>query len=139
MASVNKIILIGTVTGAPDARVLAGGTMMVSLKLETSAENETQTHDVTFYGRLGDIVMEYVRDGSLIFIEGKIRSNKYTDRNGTERQVTGIVAQKMQMFGRKREMLAETVDLFPEDNPYKKAKEGSSQPPDLSKFDYDDW
>ncbi len=140
MASVNKIILIGTVTAAPDSRVLAGGSTMTSLKLETTVDSETESHDVTFYGRLGEIVCEYVREGSVIFVEGKIRSRKYEDRNGKERLVTGIVAQKMQMFGRKKENdVAEAFDLFPEGNLYKKAREGSTRLPDLSSFDYDDW
>ena len=139
MASVNKIILIGTVTTAPDSRVLAGGSMMASLRLETTVEGETESHEVTFYGRLGEIVMEYVREDSVIFVKGKIRSRKYEDRNGTERLSTGIVARKMQMFGRKKEDISVAADLFAEDNPYKKAREGSSIPPDLSRFEYDDW
>ena len=139
MASVNKIILIGTVTSAPDFRVLGSGSMMVSLKMETVFEDESQSHDVTFYGRLGEIVTQYVEEGSLIYVEGKLRSGKYEDKAGTERLVTGIVAQKMQMLGRKKEDDVGTGDLFSADNPYKKAKEGTFDPPDLSKFDYDDW
>ena len=107
--------------------------------METVFEDESQSHDVTFYGRLGEIVTQYVEEGSLIYVEGKLRSRKYEDKAGTERLVTGIVAQKMQMLGRKKEDDVGTVDLFSADNPYKKAKEGTFDPPDLSKFDYDDW
>lgn len=140
MASVNKILLLGTVTAAPDCRILGGGSMMVSLHMETADEKESESHQVTFYGRLGEIVMQYVGEGTLIFVEGKISSRRYEDRNGIVRQVTGIVARKMQMFGRKEDgVLPEADDLFPEDNPYKKAREGTSSPPDLSTFDYDDW
>ncbi len=139
MASVNKIILIGTVTAVPDSRVLAGRSMVVSLRLETKTENDSETHDVTFYGRLGEIVMEYVRQGSMIFVEGKIRSRLYEDKKGIKRQVTDIVAQKMLMLDRKKEDVDQLEDLFPADNPYKKAREGASQLPDLSRFDYDDW
>lgn len=102
MASVNKIILLGTVTTAPDFRVLSGGSMMVSLRMETTVGEETESHDVTFYGRLAEIVMQYVAEGSVIFVEGKIRSRQYRDKNGVKRLVTDIVSQKMQMFGREK-------------------------------------
>ncbi len=139
MASVNKIILLGTVTTAPDFRVLSGGSMMVSLQMETTVGKETESHDVTFYGRLAEIVMQYVAEGSVIFVEGKIRSRQYRDKNGVKRLVTDIVSQKMQMFGRKKDMVSDTDDLFSKDNPYKKAREGRGDPPDLSRFEYDDW
>ena len=106
MASVNKIILLGTVTTAPDFRVLSGGSMMVSLQMETTVGEETESHDVTFYGRLAEIVMQYVAE---------------------------------QMFGRKKDIVSDTDDLFSKDNPYKKAREGRGDPPDLSRFEYDDW
>lgn len=139
MASVNKIFLLGTVTTAPDFRVLTGGSLMVSLKMETGDEEETESHGVTFYGRLAEIVMQFVAEGTLIFVEGKIRSRKYRDKNGVERLVTDIVSQKMQLFGRKKEIVSDANDLFSKENPYKKAREGRSAPPDLSRFDYDDW
>ena len=139
MASINKIILLGTVTTVPDFRVLAGGSTMVSLCLETTVDSETQSHDVTFFGRLGNIVMQYVTKGSLIYVEGALRSRQYPPQKGVRRLVTGIVAQKMQMLDRKKEVADAANDLFPKDNFYKKAKEGSIDPPDLSTFGYDDW
>lgn len=139
MASVNKIILLGKVVTAPDFRVFSGGAMLVSLQLETVFEDEVQSHDVTFYGRLGEIVMEYVAEGSLIYVDGKMRNRHYHDRNGIERVSTGIVAQKMQILQRRKDAISETSDLFQADNAYKKAKEGLFDPPDLSKFDYDGW
>ena len=75
----------------------------------------------------------------MIFVEGKIRSRRYRDKNGVERLVTDIVSQKMQMFGRKKEIVSEACDLFSKDNPYKKARDGSGDPPDLSRFEYDNW
>lgn len=135
MASVNKIILLGTVTTAPDFRVLSGGSMMVSLQMETTVGEETESHDVTFYGRLAEIVMQYVAEGSVIFVEGKIRSRQYRDKNGVERLVTDIVSQKCRCSDGKKISFPTRTIFFPKDNPYKKAREGRGDPPDLSRFE----
>ena len=117
MASVNRIILPGTVVGTPDFRILSGSSMAVSLCLETVFGNETESHDVTFYGQSGEIVMEYVAEGSLIYVDGTIRTRHYRDKNGIEYQMTGIAAQKMRILLHDKEPVSGIDDLFPAENP----------------------
>ena len=104
MASVNKVILMGTVTTVPDFRVLENGTMMVNLQLETVSAGETEKHHVIFFGHLGEIVLQYVHQDMPVYIEGRIRNRQYEDRNGNRHRMTTIVARKMQMLARKKRM-----------------------------------
>ena len=109
MASVNKVILVGNLGADPDTRYLPSGDAVANIRLATTdrykdkASGElkemTEWHRVSFFGRLAEIANEYLKKGSSVYIEGKIRTRKYTDQAGVEKYSTDIVADQMQMLG----------------------------------------
>lgn len=106
---VNKVILIGNLGADPDTRYSASGTAMCSVSLATSEswkdkqtgemQDRTEWHRVKFFGKLAEIAGEYLKKGRQVYIEGSIRSSKYTDKDGVERWSTDIIANNMQMLG----------------------------------------
>ena len=106
---VNKVFLIGNVGKDPETRYSAGGTAIVSVSVATSEswkdkqtgekQERTEWHRVKFFGKLAEIVGEYLKKGKQVYIEGSIRSSKYTDKEGIERWSTDIIANNMQMLG----------------------------------------
>jgi single-strand DNA-binding protein len=106
---VNKVILIGNLGADPETRYSASGTAMCSVSLATSenwkdkqtgeSQERTEWHRVKFFGRLAEIAGEYLKKGRQVYIEGSIRSSKYTDKEGIERWSTDIIANEMQMLG----------------------------------------
>jgi single-strand DNA-binding protein len=109
MASVNKVILVGNLGADPDTRYLPSGDAVSNIRLattdrwkdKTSGEMKelTEWHRISFFGRLAEIVNEYLKKGSSVYIEGRIRTRKYTDQAGVEKYATEIVAEQMQMLG----------------------------------------
>ncbi|CAN7794127.1 single-stranded DNA-binding protein [Caballeronia sp. LjRoot34] len=109
MASVNKVILVGNLGADPETRYLPSGDAVSNIRLattdrfkdKTSGEMKelTEWHRVSFFGRLAEIVNEYLKKGSSVYIEGRIRTRKYTDQAGVEKYATEIVAEQMQMLG----------------------------------------
>lgn len=109
MASVNKVQILGRVGRDPEVRRLASGMAAVSLSIATSAKRkdkisgqyieDTQWHRVQFFDKLAEIVGEYVGKGKLIYVEGRLKYGKYTDKNGVEQNTCDIVATEMQMLG----------------------------------------
>src|SRR3984893_2140443 len=109
MASVNKVILVGNLGADPETRYLPSGDAVANIRLattdrfkdKTSGEMKelTEWHRVSFFGRLAEIVNEYVKKVSSVYIEGRIRTRKYTDQAGVEKYATEIVAEQMQMLG----------------------------------------
>ena len=109
MASVNKVILVGNLGADPEPRYLPSGDAVANIRLattdrfkdKTSGEMKelTEWHRVSFFGRLAEIVNEYLKKGSSVYIEGRIRTRKYTDQAGVEKYATEIVAEQMQMLG----------------------------------------
>src|ERR1700709_952504 len=109
MASVNKVILVGNLGADPETRYLPSGDAVANIRLattdrfkdKTSGEMKelTEWHRVSFFGRLAEIVNEYLKKGSSVYIEGRIRTRKYTDQAGIEKYATEIVADQMQMLG----------------------------------------
>jgi single-strand DNA-binding protein len=109
MASVNKVILVGNLGADPETRYLPSGDAVANIRLATTdrykdkASGEfkelTEWHRVAFFGRLAEIVNEYLKKGSSVYIEGRIRTRKWTDQQGQERYSTEIVADQMQMLG----------------------------------------
>lgn len=106
---VNKVILIGNLGADPDTRYSASGTAMCTVSLATSEswkdkqtgemQDRTEWHRVKFFGKLAEIAGEYLKKGKQVYIEGSIRSSKYTDKEGVERWSTDIIANNMQMLG----------------------------------------
>ncbi|KXV03876.1 single-stranded DNA-binding protein [Caballeronia megalochromosomata] len=109
MASVNKVILVGNLGADPETRYLPSGDAVANIRLATTDRYKdkssgefkelTEWHRVAFFGRLAEIVNEYLKKGSSVYIEGRIRTRKWTDQGGQERYSTEIVADQMQMLG----------------------------------------
>jgi len=109
MASVNKVILLGNLGADPEVRYLPSGDAVANVRLATTDrykdkqsgefKEATEWHRVTFFGRLAEIVSEYLKKGSSVYIEGRIRTRKYQAQDGTDRYATEIVAEQMQMLG----------------------------------------
>jgi len=109
MASVNKVILVGNLGADPEVRYLPSGDAVANIRLATTDRYKdkqsgefkemTEWHRVSFFGRLAEIVSEYLKKGSSVYIEGRIRTRKYQAQDGTDRYSTEIVADQMQMLG----------------------------------------
>ncbi len=109
MASVNKVILIGNLGKDPEVRYLPSGSAICNLTIATSRQSkdkvsgekqeETEWHRVVMFDRLAEISGEYLKKGKSVYIEGRLRTRKWTDKEGVERYSTEIVAQEMTMLG----------------------------------------
>ncbi len=105
----NKVMLIGNLGADPEVRYTSSGSAVANIRLATAEswrdresgeqQERTEWHRVVFFGRLAEIVNEYLRKGSQVFIEGQLRTRKWQDRDGNERYTTEIVAGEMQMLG----------------------------------------
>ena len=109
MASVNKVILIGNCGRDPEVRYTPGGTAICNVSVATSSRRkdkasgesieDTQWHRVTFYDRLAEIAGEYLKKGRPVYIEGRLKTRKWQDKEGVDRYTTEIVADSMQLLG----------------------------------------
>ena len=110
MASINKVILLGNLGADPEMRYTAGGDAVASISIATSSSwndkqsgekrEKTEWHRVVFFRRLAEVVGEYMKKGSSIYVEGQLQTNSYEDKNTGERKFsTQIVAREMQMLG----------------------------------------
>jgi single-strand DNA-binding protein len=109
MASVNKVIVLGNCGKDPETRFMPEGGAITNVSIATtyrwkdraSGENkeETEWHRVAFFGRLGEIAGEYLKKGSPVYVEGRLRTRKWQDKEGNERYSTEIVAEQMQLLG----------------------------------------
>ncbi len=106
---INKVILVGNLGNDPEVRYSQGGSAITTVSVATSeswkdkqtgeAQERTEWHRVKFFGRLAEIAGEYLKKGRQVYIEGSLRTEKYTDKNGVERYSTDIIANEMQMLG----------------------------------------
>ena len=106
---INKVILIGNLGNDPDIRYTASGAAVANISLATAEtwrdkdsgeqQERTEWHRVVFFGRLAEIVGEYLRKGSQIYVEGRLQTRKWQDKEGNDRYTTEIVANEMQMLG----------------------------------------
>ena len=110
--SVNKVILVGRLGRDPETRYMPNGDAITNFSLATdeqwrdrNGERQTRTewHNVSLYGKLGEIANQYLRKGSQVFIEGKIQSRKYTDKDGIERMAYNIIGNEMKMLGNRND------------------------------------
>src|SRR5579872_4195420 len=107
--SVNKVILIGHLGADPETRVMPSGMTVANMRLATSenwkdkqsgeTQERTEWHSVALFGRLGEIAAEYLRKGAQVYIEGRLRTRKWQDKEGRDRYTTEIIASEMQMLG----------------------------------------
>lgn len=113
MSNLNKVMLIGRVGKDPEVRHMPNGTAVATATLATSEKwtdrasgekkEATEWHRLTFFERLAEIVSEYVHKGDLIYVEGKLTTRKWQDKDGNDRYTTEIRVNQMQMLGSKRD------------------------------------
>ncbi|MGD9603489.1 MAG: single-stranded DNA-binding protein [Gammaproteobacteria bacterium] len=106
---INKVMLIGNLGADPEIRYTAGGSAIANLRLATAEswrdketgeqQERTEWHRVVFFGRLAEIAGEYLKKGSQIYVEGRLQTRKWQDKDGSDRYSTEIVANEMQMLG----------------------------------------
>jgi single-strand DNA-binding protein len=108
MASVNKVILLGNLGRDPETRYTTGGDAVTNLNIATSEQwkdksgekqERTEWHRVVLFGRQAEIAGEYLKKGRSVYIEGRLQTRKYTDKDGVEKYSTEIVADRMQLLG----------------------------------------
>lgn len=109
MASVNKVIIVGNLGRDPELRYLPSGDAIANIAVATSYKSKdrdtgeqrelTEWHRISFFGRLAEIVGQYLKKGSSVFVEGRLQTRKYTDKDGFEKYSTDIIAETMQMLG----------------------------------------
>jgi single-strand DNA-binding protein len=113
MASVNKVILIGNLGRDPETRYTADGAAITNITIATSRkykdssgqqQEETEWHRIAFFGRLAEIAGEYLKKGRPVYVEGRLRTRKWQDKEGQDRYTTEIVADQMQMLGSREGM-----------------------------------
>ena len=109
MASINKVILVGNLGQDPEVKYMPSGGAVTNISIATTdtwkdkatgeKKENTEWHRVVFFNRLAEIVGEYLRKGSQVYIEGNLRTRKWQDQNGVDKYTTEIVAREMQMLG----------------------------------------
>ena len=106
---INKVILVGNLGADPDTRYMPSGKAVTNIRIATSEswkdkqtgdqQERTEWHSIVMYDRLGEIAAEYLRKGSQVYIEGKLRTRKWQDKEGKDRYTTEVIANEMQMLG----------------------------------------
>jgi len=106
---INKVILVGNLGNDPETRYTPSGSAITTISIATSEswtdkqsgqkQERTEWHRVKFFGRLAEIAGEYLKKGRQVYVEGSLRTDKYTDKQGVERYATDIIANEMQMLG----------------------------------------
>ncbi|WP_299070107.1 single-stranded DNA-binding protein [Accumulibacter sp.] len=114
MASVNKVILVGNLGADPETRYSANGDAICNIRMATTdrfrdkasgeLKDSTEWHRVVFFGKLAETAGQYLKKGRQIYVEGRIRTNKWQDKDGNERYTTEIIANEMKMLGSREGM-----------------------------------
>ena len=135
---INKVIVVGNLGQDPDTRYMPSGSAVTNITVATNEswkdkqtgeqKDRTEWHKVAMFGRLAEIAAEYLRKGSQVYIEGKLRTRKWQDKQGNDRYTTEIVADEMQMLGGRGGAGAPMSDQGPPPSP----------PPQGSSDDFDD-
>lgn len=108
MASVNKVILVGNLGRDPEMRYMPSGDALASFSIATTdnwkdkngqKQERTEWHRISMFGKQAEIAGEYLKKGSSVYIEGRLQTRKWQDKEGNERQTTEVVADRMQMLG----------------------------------------
>jgi single-strand DNA-binding protein len=114
MASVNKVIIVGNLGRDPEIRYMPSGDAIANIAVATSYRSKdrntgeqkelTEWHRISFFGRLAEIAGQYLKKGSSVYVEGRLQTRKYTDKDGVEKFATDIIAEQMQMLGGRQGM-----------------------------------
>ena len=141
---INKVIVVGNLGQDPDTRYMPSGSAVTNITVATNEswkdkqtgeqKDRTEWHKVAMFGRLAEIAAEYLRKGSQVYIEGKLRTRKWQDKDGNDRYTTEIIADEMQMLGGRGG--AGGSAPMQDDRPPQGAP--SSPPPQGSSDDFDD-
>ncbi len=108
MASVNKVILVGNLGRDPETRYTTGGEAVTSVSIATTdtwkdkageKQERTEWHRVAFFGKLAEIAGEFLKKGSQVYVEGRLQTRKWQDKEGQDKYTTEIIADRMQMLG----------------------------------------
>jgi len=138
MASINKVILIGNLCKEPDIKYLPDGGSVANLSLATNSKyknkngemvEEVEFHRLTAYGKLSEIIGQYAHKGKSIYVEGKLKTRKWTDKQGVEKYTTEIIIDQMQLLGGREQ-------AGTEDNPGP-ARQASQAPKSAADLDDD--
>ncbi|MEJ6021198.1 single-stranded DNA-binding protein [Ramlibacter sp. PS4R-6] len=140
MASVNKIIIVGNLGRDPEVRTFPSGDRVANVTIATTdkwkdktsgeMKEHTEWHRVVFNGRLAEIAGEYLRKGSQAYVEGSLRTRKYTDKDGNERSITEVRADTLQLLGSRQGMGSPSGD---DDGASRRAAPPSRQQPAAGK------
>ena len=116
---INKVILVGNLGQDPETRNMPSGGAVTNISVATSEQwkdkqsgdqkERTEWHKVAFFGRLAEIAAEYLRKGSQIYVEGKLRTRKWQDRDGNDRWTTEVIADELQMLGGRAQQSSKQV------------------------------
>lgn len=138
--SLNKAILIGRLGRDPEVRHMPNGEAVCNFSIATSEtwkdqsgqkQERTEWHAITLYRRMAEVAGQYLKKGSLVYIEGRIQSRKYTDKNGIERTAYEIIGSEMKMLGGKAEGSSESANTAePPAPPRRQAPAAPAQPVD---------
>jgi len=135
MASVNKVILVGNLGRDPEVRYMPSGDALASFSIATTdnwkdkngqKQERTEWHRISMFGKLAEIAGEYLKKGSSVYVEGRLQTRKWQDKEGNERQTTEVVADRMQMLGGKSG--GNTYEVMDEDQSYTSSQASSSAP-----------
>ena len=139
MAGVNKVIVVGRLGSDPDTRYMPSGSAVTNVSVATSEswkdketgekQERTEWHRVVFFNRLAEIASEYLKKGSQIYVEGRLQTRKWEDKEGNEKWTTEIVANQMQMLGDRMSSGSSSNDRPPAQNTNKN---------DFANDDFDD-
>ena len=140
MASVNKVTIIGYLGRDPENRYLPSGEQVTSIAVATTdrwrdkatgeQKEATEWHRISFFGKLAEIAGQYLKKGSQVYVEGRIRTQKYTDRDGIERYATEIIGDTIQMLGSKQGGSSQPAGTkqTAQSNSYSEAKQTGRRP-----------
>lgn len=154
---INKVILVGNLGNDPDVKYTADGRAIANISLATTEswkdrntgeqQDRTEWHRVVFFNRLAEIVSEYLKKGSQVYVEGKLQTRKWQDQNGMDRYTTEIVANEMQMLGGRSggtadyggasAPAAQPRQQPPQQPPQQSQQGGAPQPPMMDDLDDD--
>ena len=113
MASVNKVILIGNLGRDPETRYMPDGGAVTNVSIATTSnwkdksgekQEQTEWHRLSFFGKLAEIAGEYLKKGSQVYVEGRLKTRKWQDKDGNEKSTTEVIVEEMRMLGSRQGM-----------------------------------
>lgn len=145
MAGINKVIIVGNLGNDPEIRTMPAGDLVVNISVATSeswtdknsGEKKTQTewHRIVLYRRLAEIAAQYLRKGSQVYIEGRLKTRKWQDNNGQDRYSTEIQCDNLQMLGGQNQDAAQNQPPKQQDKQQKAQSKSQQSEPPVDAFD----